>query len=74
MLVDLFYNVYLYREGVLRTASDPYTEDLSHVTAHLTNHSLQKEMSDNFGRYEEGNEMFFDAFDRYSLYSVIAFK
>ena len=66
MLVDLFYNVYLYREGVLRTASDPYSdEDLSHVTAHLTNHSLQKEMSDNFGRYEEGNEMFFDAFDRY---------
>ncbi|KAK7103151.1 tubulin--tyrosine ligase-like [Littorina saxatilis] len=65
VLVDLFYNVYLYRQGVLRTASDSYTDDLSHVTAHLTNHCLQKEMSDNFGTYEEGNEMFYDEFDRY---------
>jgi tubulin--tyrosine ligase len=62
--VDLFYNVYLFREGVLRTASEPYNDDPGHVTAHLTNHSLQKELSDNFGQFEEGNEMFFDEFDR----------
>ncbi|KAK7466611.1 hypothetical protein BaRGS_00037268 [Batillaria attramentaria] len=65
VLLDLFYNVYLYREGVLRTASEPYTEDLSQLTQHLTNHCLQKELSENFGRYEEGNEMFYETFDRY---------
>ncbi|KAL8579922.1 hypothetical protein ACOMHN_065820 [Nucella lapillus] len=65
VLVDVFYNVCLYREGVLRTSSDPYSEDFSHVTAHLTNHCLQKEQSDNFGLYEEDNSMFFDDFDRY---------
>ena len=64
MLLDLQYNVYLFREGVLRTASEPYSDDVSQVTSHLTNHSLQKELSENFGKYEEGNEMFFGDFDK----------
>lgn len=66
VLLDANYNVYLYEEGVLRTASESYQrENLDDVTSHLTNHCLQKELSANFGMYEEGNEMFFSSFDRY---------
>lgn len=65
VLLDANYNVYLYEEGVLRTASESYqSENLDDVTSHLTNHCLQKELSANFGMYEEGNEMFFSSFDR----------
>lgn len=37
------------------------------MTSHLTNHCIQKEHSQNYGRYEEGNEMFFDDFKLYLL-------
>uniref|UniRef100_A0A3Q3WFF8 Tubulin--tyrosine ligase n=1 Tax=Mola mola TaxID=94237 RepID=A0A3Q3WFF8_MOLML len=63
VLVDHQYNIYLYQEGVLRTSSEPYnSSDLQDMTSHLTNHCIQKEHSHNYGRYEEGNEMFFDEF------------
>ncbi|XP_041353375.1 tubulin--tyrosine ligase-like [Gigantopelta aegis] len=66
VLLDAEYSIYLYREGVLRTASELYSLDhLGDVTAHLTNHNLQEERSPNFGKYEDGNEMFYDQFDRY---------
>ncbi|XP_060728366.1 tubulin--tyrosine ligase [Tachysurus vachellii] len=68
VLVDHQYNIYLYREGVLRTSSEPYnSSDLQDMTSHLTNHCIQKEHSQNYGRYEEGNEMFFDEFRHYLL-------
>ncbi|KAF4090287.1 hypothetical protein AMELA_G00050180 [Ameiurus melas] len=68
VLVDHQYNIYLYREGVLRTSSEPYnSSDLQDMTSHLTNHCIQKEHSQNYGRYEEGNEMFFDEFKQYLL-------
>ncbi|KAB0386192.1 hypothetical protein FD755_001148 [Muntiacus reevesi] len=44
VLVDHQFNIYLYREGVLHTASE----------LHLTNHCIQKEYSENYGKYEEG--------------------
>lgn len=66
--MDHQYNIYLYREGVLRTSSEPYnSSDLQDMTSHLTNHCIQKEHSLNYGRYEEGNEMFFDEFRLYLL-------
>ncbi|MEQ2183759.1 hypothetical protein GOODEAATRI_001325 [Goodea atripinnis] len=68
VLVDHQYNIYLYREGVLRTSSEPYnSSDLQDMTSHLTNHCIQMEHSQNYGRYEEGNEMFFDEFRLYLL-------
>ncbi|GAA6110666.1 tubulin--tyrosine ligase [Tachysurus ichikawai] len=68
VLVDHQYNIYLYREGVLRTSSEPYnSSDLQDMTSHLTNHCIQKEQSQNYGRYEEGNEMFFNEFRHYLL-------
>lgn len=72
VLLDANYNVYLYEEGVLRTASESYQrENLDDVTSHLTNHCLQKELSANFGMYEEGNEMFFSSFDRQITQNIL---
>ncbi|KAL1771303.1 tubulin-tyrosine ligase [Sigmodon hispidus] len=66
VLVDHQYNIYLYREGVLRTASEPYHADnFQDKTSHLTNHCIQKEYSKNYGKYEEWNEMFFEEFSQY---------
>ena len=59
--------MYMYREGVLRTSSERYDDDYSNITAHLTNHHLQEQFSPNYGKYENGNEMFFDEFNRYAL-------
>ena len=65
VLLDVNYNIFLFKEGVLRTASEPYkSTEYSDITSHLTNHSLQKELSPKFGEYEEGNEMFFPEFNR----------
>ncbi|XP_038607255.1 tubulin--tyrosine ligase isoform X2 [Tachyglossus aculeatus] len=66
VLVDHQYNIYLYREGVLRTSSEPYSiANFQDQTCHLTNHCIQKEHSKNYGKYEEGNEMFFEEFNQY---------
>ncbi|XP_058021086.1 tubulin--tyrosine ligase isoform X1 [Ahaetulla prasina] len=66
VLVDHQYSIYLYREGVLRTSSEPYNSaNFLDKTCHLTNHCIQKEYSKNYGRYEEGNEMFFEEFNQY---------
>ncbi|XP_029449643.1 tubulin--tyrosine ligase isoform X2 [Rhinatrema bivittatum] len=71
VLVDHQYNIHLYREGVLRTSSEPYNStDLQDKTCHLTNHCIQKEHSKNYGRYEEGNEMFFPEFNQYLMSSL----
>ncbi|XP_023573131.1 tubulin--tyrosine ligase [Octodon degus] len=68
VLVDHQYNIYLYREGVLRTASEPYhVDNFQDKTCHLTNHCIQKEFSKNYGKYEEGNEMFFEEFNQYLM-------
>lgn len=68
VLVDHQYNIYLYREGVLRTSSEPYNSaNFQDKTCHLTNHCIQKEYSKNYGRYEEGNEMFFEEFNQYLM-------
>lgn len=70
VLLDHQYNIYLYEEGVLRTSSEPYNStNLQDKICHLTNHCIQKEHSKNYGRYEEGNEMFFDDFNQYLINS-----
>ncbi|KAH0622801.1 hypothetical protein JD844_025483 [Phrynosoma platyrhinos] len=71
VLVDHLYNIYLYREGVLRTSSEPYNSaNFLDKTCHLTNHCIQKEYSKNYGRYEEGNEMFFEEFNQSCLMCI----
>lgn len=54
--------LYLYREGVLRTASTAFSMDnLDDEFTHLTNHAVQEKHAD-FNTFEEGNELFFDDF------------
>ncbi|KAK6181637.1 hypothetical protein SNE40_009457 [Patella caerulea] len=66
ILVDSMCSIYLFKDGVLRTSSEPYNpNNLTDLTSHLTNHCLQKQRSPNFGMYEDGNEMFYDQFNEY---------
>lgn len=58
------FKVYIHREGVIRTSSVAYdNSDLKNKFIHLTNHSIQEEHED-FGKHEEGNEIFFENFQR----------
>eukprot|EP01063_Lacrimia_lanifica_P005456 TRINITY_DN1322_c0_g1_i1.p1 TRINITY_DN1322_c0_g1~~TRINITY_DN1322_c0_g1_i1.p1 ORF type:complete len:951 (+),score=284.96 TRINITY_DN1322_c0_g1_i1:58-2910(+) len=59
------YDIYVFKEGVLRTASEEYDlSDLSHDLSHLTNHCIQ-EGGKNFGKYVHNNEMWYWQFQRY---------
>eukprot|EP00667_Euglena_gracilis_P009969 EG_transcript_10139 len=64
-VVDPNYDVWLWKEGVLRTASELYDPtDLDNDLSHLTNHCVQ-ETGPNFSRYELGNEMWYHQFQAY---------
>ena len=50
--------VFWYRDFIVRTCSEKFDMSaLSNRTAHISNHCVQT-TSDNFGAFEEGNEMF----------------
>eukprot|EP01004_Peranema_trichophorum_P004664 NODE_3571_length_1327_cov_36.119601_g3121_i0.p1 GENE.NODE_3571_length_1327_cov_36.119601_g3121_i0~~NODE_3571_length_1327_cov_36.119601_g3121_i0.p1 ORF type:complete len:400 (+),score=61.63 NODE_3571_length_1327_cov_36.119601_g3121_i0:68-1267(+) len=58
-------DIYLFNQGSLRTASKQYSnEDLNDVMCHLTNHCIQQK-SEDFGKYEKGNEMWYHEFKLY---------
>eukprot|EP00993_Chasmostoma_nieuportense_P001169 NODE_2073_length_1288_cov_6.565891_g1972_i0.p1 GENE.NODE_2073_length_1288_cov_6.565891_g1972_i0~~NODE_2073_length_1288_cov_6.565891_g1972_i0.p1 ORF type:complete len:405 (+),score=124.89 NODE_2073_length_1288_cov_6.565891_g1972_i0:37-1215(+) len=59
------YDVYLWQEGVFRTASEKYAPDqLDNPLVHLTNHCVQQ-AGPNFSKYEVGNEMWYPQFQAY---------
>ena len=59
------YDIYVYNKGVMRTASEAFQVDnLDDELSHLTNHCIQ-ETGPNFGKYEIGNEMWYDQFQSY---------
>ena len=61
--VDSPLQLFLYKEGVLRTSCVRYSlDDLSDDFVHLTNHAVQ-EKHEGFDTFEEGNELFFDDFE-----------
>lgn len=65
VLLDHNYNIHVYKHGVLRTSSVPFTlDDLKDKYAHLSNHCIQAEHAD-YGKFDgcATNEMFFDQFD-----------
>eukprot|EP00759_Apiculatamorpha_spiralis_P030826 PhF_6_TR32406/c0_g1_i1/m.48078/K06047/TTL; tubulin---tyrosine ligase len=66
VLLTANYEVYIFPQGSLRTCSVPYVPwtSGSDPLAHLTNHCLQATGPD-FGKYEEGNEMWYDEFEKY---------
>ena len=58
------FEAFFYKKGVVRTCSEPYDmHDFSNKVSHLSNHCLQEELSENFGKYEINNEIFFDEFE-----------
>ena len=64
-LLDSSYRIYLYRNGVARTSSTPFTLDnLSDQFVHLTNHCIQTAHPD-YATQEEGNELFFPELQKY---------
>ena len=61
--LDPAYNVHLYGQGVLRTSAVAYDpNDLQNTYSHLTNHCIAATHED-YGMYEETNELFYAAFD-----------
>ena len=67
VLLDPDYNVFLYREGVLRTGAVAYSvsaDNLDDKFVHLTNHCIAAKHPD-FGKFEATNEMFYPEFSEY---------
>lgn len=63
VLLDHNYSIFMFREGVLRTCSSPFSLDnLNDTFAHLSNHCIQVEAS-RYGEYEPTNEMFHEEFE-----------
>jgi len=64
----------VHRKGVCRTSSSPYdASNLRDTNCHITNHCIQ-EQAPNFGKFEEGNELFFDAFEPVLAGAGISFE
>ena len=56
--------VYFFKEGYLRTSCEDFSlksEDVWKPLVHLTNNAVQKQ-SDNYGQFEDGNQLSFDDF------------
>ncbi|EPY33816.1 tubulin---tyrosine ligase [Strigomonas culicis] len=59
------YSIYAFSQASCRTASAPYDPDqIDDTLAHLTNHCLQEGAAD-FGRYEDGNELWLPELQAY---------
>ena len=59
--------VYLFKEGYLRTSSQPYAIDPANpddMFTHLTNNAVQK-TSQAYGAHEDGNQISYSAFQEY---------
>ena len=62
-------DVYFFREGYLRTSSQPYSMDAQNLDddfVHLTNNAVQKN-SPEYGCHEDGNQLSFADFQRLLL-------
>eukprot|EP00741_Cyanophora_paradoxa_P002202 tig00000555_g2134.t1 len=58
-------DLYVYKEGYIRTSSAAYnTENTVDKYIHLTNNAVQKKGAE-YGAFEEGNQLSFDDFQRY---------
>lgn len=57
--------IYYYKRGYLRTSSDEFTTRINDNKAvHLTNNCFQQHL-DNYGKFEDGNTLSFEAFQEY---------
>jgi hypothetical protein len=63
VLIDYNLNVFIFREGHLKTCSTEYSISSKNKYAHITNYMLQKHNKD-FQKFEEGNEVSFKEFQK----------
>jgi len=59
--------VYFFKEGYLRTSCEDFSlesEDINKTFVHLTNNAVQKH-SENYGQFEDGNQLSFEDFQKY---------
>lgn len=59
VLVDQDHDLYMFKEGYLRTSSSEFKVDLQNIDdqyVHLTNNAVQK-YSENYGTFEDGNQL-----------------
>lgn len=64
VLLDQDQNLYLFKEGYIRTSSSEFSIDISNIdnaAVHLTNNSVQKALDD-YGKFEDGNQMSYKRF------------
>jgi tubulin---tyrosine ligase len=64
VIVDHCLNVYMFKEGHLKASSEEYNGNNMDPFVHLTNYSVQKN-SQNFSKYEFGNEISFSDFQNF---------
>ena len=64
VLIDSNYNVFYCKEGHLKGSSEEYDLNNKNKFIHITNHSIQKK-SNNFEKYEFGNEISYNDFKEY---------
>ena len=60
-------DIYFFKEGYLRTSSQPYSMDASNLDddfVHLTNNAIQKN-SPEYGNHEDGNMLSFKEFKKF---------
>ena len=63
-MLDHEQNLYLFKEGYIRTSSSEFGIDLANVdnaAIHLTNNAVQKAL-DTYGKFEDGNQMSYKRF------------
>lgn len=64
LLVDHLMNLYIFKEGHLKTSSEVYDINSKETFIHITNYSLQKG-NPNFEKFEKGNELSYSDFQNY---------
>ena len=55
------FRIFIYKQGYLRTTSTIYEVDSKSIFVHLTNQCMQTKNKEEYGKFEEGNTLSFDA-------------
>ena len=64
VLLDQDQNLYLFKEGYIRTSAHEFGIDLDNIdnaAIHLTNNAVQKQL-DSYGKFEDGNQLSYKRF------------
>ena len=63
-LVTHKFDMYIYKNGYIRTSSDEYDLNNENNYIHLTNNCLQQH-GENYGKFEDGNTVSYEALQKY---------